>query len=279
MGTKYLMKEFPDRHFDVGIAEQNMIGVAAGLAASGKTPFAGTIASFVTGRTYDQIRQSVSYPNANVKIVGGYSGISVGQDGPTHQACEDISLMRGLPNMSVLVPADPLETGQATVIAYESEGPVYLRLIRHAVTTVLPSDYRMQLGKAGVLREGTDVSIIACGIAVEIALKAAELLANDGVSARVLNMSTIKPLDREAVIDCIEGTGGLVTVEDHSIIGGLGSAVAEVIAEEGGGKLIRIGIPDCYGESCLFEDLFKRFGLTAENVAEQAGTLAKRIRK
>jgi transketolase len=273
MGTKYLMQEFPERHIDVGIAEQNMIGVAAGLAAAGKIPFAGTIAAFATGRTYDQIRQSVSYPNLNVKVVGGYSGICVGQDGPTHQACEDISLMRGLPNFNVLVPCDPIETRQATILAYEIEGPVYIRLIRHAIPTIVPPGYRMELGKAATLRKGNDVTIIGCGIMVEIALKGADLLEKEGVSARVLNMSTIKPFDEMAVRAAAEETAGIVSVEDHSIKGGLGSSTAEVIAEVGVGRLRRIGIPDCYGESCLYGDLFEKFGLTPENIARLAKEL------
>jgi transketolase len=273
MGTRYLMEEFPSRHIDVGIAEQNMVGVSAGLAVAGKIPFAGTIATFATGRTYDQIRQSVAYPNLNVKLIGGYSGICVGQDGPTHQACEDISLMRGLPNFTVLVPCDPLETKQATVLAHQTEGPVYVRLIRHAIKNILPADYRMELGKAAVLRGGNDVTIISCGIMVERAVSAAALLEQRGISARVLNMSTIKPFDGDSVIKAAEETAGIVTAEDHSIIGGLGSAVAEVLAEAGIGRLRRIGIPDCFGESCLFCDLFEKFGLTPENIVKNAEEL------
>jgi transketolase len=275
MGTRLLMDKYPHRHIDVGIAEQNMIGVSAGLATAGKIPFAGTIATFATGRTYDQIRQSVAYPNLNVKIVGGYSGICVGQDGPTHQACEDISLMRGLPNFKVLVPCDPLETRQATVLAYETKGPVYLRLIRHAIPTILPSDYKMKLGKAFTLREGRDVSIIACGIMVETALNATVELEKRGISAQLLNMSTIKPFDSEAVLEAAKKTGRIITVEDHSIYGGLGSAVAEVIAEAGIGRVRRIGIPDCFGESCLYCDLFEKFGLTADNIVEKSLEILK----
>ncbi len=276
MGTKFLKDKYPDRHIDVGIAEQNMIGVSAGLASAGKIPFAGTIATFATGRTYDQIRQSVAYPNLSVKVIGGYSGISVGQDGPTHQSCEDISLMRGLPNFKVLVPCDPLEAKQATVIAYSTEGPVYVRLIRHVIPAILPQDYEMKLGKAQVLQQGNDVTLIACGIMVEISLSAAANLDRDGISARVINMSTIKPIDKETIILAAEETAGIVSSEDHSVIGGLGSAVAEVLAEYGKGRLFRIGVPDCFGESCLYGDLFEKFGLTAENISRSAKILLQK---
>ncbi len=277
MGTKSLKDKYPDRHINVGIAEQNMIGVSAGLAAAGKIPFAGTIATFATGRTYDQIRQSVAYPNLSVKLIGGYSGISVGQDGPTHQSCEDISLMRGLPNFKVLVPCDPLETKQATAIAYSTDGPVYVRLIRHAIPTILPRDYEMKLGEAQILWHGNDVTLMACGIMVERSLAAAFQLDLEGISARVINMSTIKPLDKETIISAAKETAGIVTCEDHSVIGGLGSAVAEVLAESGTGPLYRIGVPDCFAESCLYEDLFEKYGLTVENISRRAKELLKKI--
>jgi transketolase len=267
---------YPERHIDVGIAEQNMIGISAGLATAGKIPFAGTIATFATGRTYDQIRQSVAYPNLNVKLIGAYSGISVGMDGPTHQSCEDISLMRGLPNFTVLIPCDAVETSQATHIAYETQGPVYIRLVRHAIPSILPTGYELKLGKAALLREGNDVTIIACGVTVEEALRAASNLAEENIAARVLNMSSIKPFDEEAVLKAAEETAGIVSVEDHSIIGGLGSSVAEVLAEAGIGRLKRIGIPDCFGESCLYNDLFEKFGLTARHIAAQAKELMER---
>ena len=270
MGTRYIAQNFPERHINVGIAEQNLIGVAAGLATTGMIPFAGTIAGFLVGKAWDQLRQSVAYPSLNVKIVGIYAGIATGPDGPTHQICEDISIIRSLPNFRILVPCDPLETRQAVDIAYINQGPFYIRLPRPERSNILPNNYRMILGKSGLLRDGEDIAFIACGMTVDIALKAAEKLAKENISSRVLNMSTIKPLDIEAIQNAISDIGNILTIEDHSVIGGLGSSVSEVIAENGKGKLKRIGINDCFCESGCYEKLFKKYGLTAENVVAQA---------
>ncbi len=268
MGTqKGFAGRFPQRSINVGIAEQNMIGIAAGLAASGKIPYAGTFAVFLSGRAWDQIRQSVAYPRLNVKLIGAHGGMSVGEDGATHQAYEDLSLMRTLPNLTVLVPCDAEETRQAVRVAWRIDGPVYIRLFRPPAARLVPDGYRMEVGRAAVLRPGTDVTLIACGVMVALALQASDKLAQDGISAGVLNMSSLKPLDREAVLRTAQQTRGIVTVEDHTVIGGLGSAVAEVLAEAGLGPLTRIGIPDCFGESGDHESLFQKYGLSARDIA------------
>lgn len=269
---------FPDRHINVGIAEQNMIGVAAGLATVGKIPFAGTYAVFLTGRAWDQVRQALSYPKLSVKLVGLHSGISVGEDGATHQATEDIALMRALPGVTVLSPCDALETAQAVDLARDIQGPVYIRLFRPPAPPLMPDGYRLELGKAPLMREGSDVTIAACGRMVALALAAAASLAQEGVSARVLNMVSIKPIDRDAIIAAARETGGLVSVEDHTVIGGLGSAVAEVLAEAGVGKLRRLGVQDCFAESGDCESLYEMYGLSTAHIAAAARELAGRGR-
>jgi len=264
--TDFFAKEFPDRFFDVGIAEQNLMGTAAGLALGGKIPFASTFAVFATGRAFDQIRQSIVYPHVNVKIAATHAGITVGEDGASHQAFEDIALMRVLPDMAVIVPADAVETEQVVMAAAQFSGPMYIRLGRLAVPVLFDSDYKFELGRAQKLREGKDATVIACGVMVSEALQAAEVLAQDGIEVRVVNMSTIKPLDRTAVIEAAKETRFIVTAEEHSIIGGLGSAVAEVLAEECLVPMARIGMRDTFGESGSPAELMQKYHLTAETI-------------
>ena len=247
--TNLFQKKYPERFFDMGIAEQNMMGVAAGFAATGKVPFASTFAVFATGRAYDQIRNTICYPRLNVKIAATHAGITVGEDGGSHQALEDINLMRGLPNMTVLVPADGPEAYKAVMAAAAYDGPVYIRLGRSAVLTVTDPDADFVIGKGKLLREGTDVTLIACGMMVAVALDAAELLAAEGVHAAVIDMSTIKPIDRALICEWAEKTGAVVTAEEHNIIGGLGSAVSEVLALECPTPLEMVGVEDVFGES------------------------------
>lgn len=273
--TEYFKAAFPDRFFDMGIAEQNLMGTAAGLAASGKIPFASTFAVFATGRAYDQIRNSICYPNLNVKIAATHAGLTVGEDGGSHQMLEDISLMRGLPNMTVLVPADGHETRRMIHDAADLEGPVYIRLGRSSVPFVMEEDARVQIGKGMVLREGVDVTIFACGIMVAKAMEAAETLLDKGISAMVVNMSTIKPIDAELIIECARNTGCVVTAEEHSIIGGLGSAVAEVLSENYPVPLKRIGVKDRFGESGKPDQLLEKYGLTAQAISDAAEEIVK----
>ena len=248
--TGVFKKAFPERHIDCGIAECNMMGVAAGIATTGKVPFASSFAMFAAGRAFEQVRNSIGYPKLNVKIGATHAGISVGEDGATHQCNEDIALMRTIPGMVVINPSDDIEAKAAVEAAYEHVGPVYLRFGRLAVPVINDNpDYKFELGKAVTLKEGTDVTIIASGLPVPEALAAAEKLAADGISAAVINMHTIKPLDEEVVIKAAETTGKIVTVEEHSIIGGLGSAVCDVVAEKAPAKVMKIGINDVYGES------------------------------
>lgn len=277
--TSDFLNAAPDRFVEVGIAEQNMIGVSAGLAASGKTVFASTFAVFATGRCWEQIRLAVAYPKLNVKIVATHCGISVGADGTSHQALEDISLMRSLPNMTVISPADAYETYDATLAISEKDGPFYMRMGRSDVPTIMPEDTRFKIGKANVLVDGKDVSLVGTGQMVHACLEAAKILRKEGISAEVVNMSTIKPLDTATLGKTISRTGCIVTAEEHSIIGGLGSAVAEYISEEGFVPLTRIGTRDTFGESGTPEELFKKYGLTAEDVASAARkSMAKRRR-
>lgn len=277
--TSDFLNAAPDRFVEVGIAEQNMIGVSAGLAASGKTVFASTFAVFATGRCWEQIRLAVAYPKLNVKIVATHCGISVGADGTSHQALEDISLMRSLPNMTVISPADAYETYDATLAISEKDGPFYMRMGRSDVPTIMPEDTRFKIGKANVLVDGKDVSLVGTGQMVHACLEAAKILRKEGISAEVVNMSTIKPLDTATLGKTISRTGCVVTAEEHSIIGGLGSAVAEYISEEGFVPLTRIGTRDTFGESGTPEELFKKYGLTAEDVASAARkSMAKRRR-
>ncbi|MGL6202026.1 MAG: transketolase family protein [Lachnospiraceae bacterium] len=268
--TGIFKKAFPDRHINCGIAECNMIGVAAGLAATGKVPFASSFAMFAAGRAFEQVRNTVGYPHLNVKIGATHAGISVGEDGATHQCNEDIALMRTIPGMVVLNPSDDVEAKAAVAAAYEYEGPVYLRFGRLAVPVINDNaGYKFEIGKAVTLREGSDVTIIATGLTVSESLAAAEKLAADGISARVINMHTIKPLDQEAVVKAAADTGKIVTVEEHSIIGGLGSAVCDVVAEKAPAKVLKIGIMDTFGESGPAVELIKKYGLDADSIYEK----------
>ncbi len=270
------LKIYPERFFDMGIAEQNLIGTAAGLAAAGKIPFASTFAIFATGRAFEQIRNSVAYTKLNVKIAASHAGLTVGEDGASHQAVLDIAIMRALPNMTVIVPADPVETMTAVFAAAAMKGPVYIRLGRPVVPVLFPDDYEFKVGKAVTLREGKDVAILACGIMTAESLKAAGELEKEGISARVLNMSTIKPLDKEAIIKAARETGALVTAEEHSIIGGLGGAVAEVLAENAPTPLERVGVKDTFGESGKPQELLVKYGLTAKDIKEAVYRVLKR---
>lgn len=268
--TSMFRAKYPERFFNAGIAEQNLMGLAAGFAAAGKVPFASTFAVFATGRAYDQIRNSICYPRLNVKIAATHAGITVGEDGGSHQALEDINLMRGLPNMTVLVPADGPEAKNAVKAAAEYEGPVYIRLGRSGVPTITDPDAPFVIGKGRVMREGTDVTLIGCGMMVEKALEAADMLAEEGVKAAVIDMSTIKPIDRELIVEWAKKTGAVVTAEEHNIIGGLGSAVAEVLVEEVLVPMERVGIEDVFGESGTGGELVEKYRLTGEHIVEKA---------
>ncbi|MCC0667517.1 transketolase family protein [Clostridioides sp. ZZV14-6153] len=256
----------PDRFFDMGIAEGDMIGTAAGLATCGKIPFASTFAIFAAGRGYEQIRNSVAYPNLNVKIAATHAGVTVGEDGGSHQAIEDISLMRGIPNMVVLNPADALEARQALFASIDYNGPVYIRLGRATTEDIHNDDYNFKIGKGEILRQGSDVAIIATGIMVSKAIKSAELLSEEGIEAIVVNISTIKPIDSELIVEVAKNTGKVVTVEEHSVIGGLGSAVTEVLSEKYPVVVKRIGVNDEFGQSGNPESLLNYYGLTVENI-------------
>ena len=274
--TNVFAKAYPQRFFNVGIAEQNLVGTAAGLAASGKIPFVSTFAMFAAGRAFEQIRNSVCYPKLNVKVAATHAGLTVGEDGASHQAIEDVSLMRSLPNMTVLVPADEEETRQAIAWASEYQGPVYIRLGRMSVDNVSPEGYVFAPAKAAVLTEGNDVTLIANGVMVTAALEAAKTLAAEGIQARVINMASVKPLDAAAVVSAAKETGAIVTCEEHSIIGGLGSAVAEVLAEEAPAPLERVGVKDTFGESGKPKELLAKYGLTADDVAAAARRVVAR---
>ncbi len=260
---------FPDRFFDAGIAESNMMGVAAGLAAVGYTVFASSFAMFAAGRAFEQIRNSIGYTHLNVKIGATHAGISVGEDGASHQCCEDIALMRTIPGMTIINPADDVEARLAVFAAAEMDGPVYLRFGRLAVPRVFDESYRFEIGKGSVLREGGDVAIIATGLMVAEALAAAETLAGQGINARVINMATIKPIDKALVIAAAKETGVIVTVEEHSIIGGLGSAVAETVCEACPVPVVRVGVEDKFGASGPAVQMLKIYGLCAENIVEK----------
>lgn len=272
-------KAFPERFFNMGIAEQDMISTAAGLAAAGKIAFVSTFAVFATGRAWDQIRQSVCYSEQNVKIVASHAGITVGEDSATHQANEDIALMRNLPNMSIIVPADGVETEKVLEYLAQDKCPTYVRLSRHKFPVIFDSQYIFQKGKAVVLEEGTEATVIAIGIMVSKALQAQQILKKEGISVRLLNMSTVKPIDREAIILAAQETGAIVTAEEHSIIGGLGSAVAEVLSEHCPAPLKRVGINDCFGISGEAEELLNYFGLTVRAVVEAVKKVITRKRK
>ncbi len=273
--TAAFAEAFPDRFFEMGIAEQDMVSTAVGLALSGMIPFANSFAVFLTGRAFDQTRQQIALPAVNVKLAGSSAGITQGPDGATHQSVIDVALMRSLPNMTVIVPSDAEEARLATRAAAEWEGPVYLRLSRYETPVWRDGGSAFEIGKAEVRRAGRDVSLIACGVMLGRVLEAAEALAGERISAEVLNVHTVKPLDAEAVLSSCERTGAAVTVEEHSIIGGLGSAVAELLTE-GAGKHIplrRLGVADTFGESGLADELLAKHGLTAEDIAAQAREL------
>ena len=269
-------KAFPERFFNMGIAEQNLLGTAAGFAASGKIPFASSFAVFAVGRAYDQIRNTIAYPHLNVKIAASHAGLTVGEDGGSHQMLEDVALMRVLPGMTVIVPADAAETKQAVLAAAEYDGPVYIRLGRPKVPVLFDEAYRFQIGKGVLMQDGTDVTLIATGIMVSKALEAAELLQTEGVSAAVINISTIKPLDTGLISKLAEKTGAVVTCEEHNVIGGLGSAVAEALAERHPVPMARVGVNDAFGQSGVPHELLTKYGLTAENIAEKAKTVIAR---
>lgn len=268
--TGMFKKAHPEKFVDCGIAEANMMGVAAGLASSGYTVFASSFAMFAAGRAFEQVRNSIGYPHLNVKIGATHAGISVGEDGASHQCCEDIGLMRTIPGMVILNPADDVEARLCVLAAAEHEGPVYMRFGRLAVPRVFDENYKFEIGKGSVLKEGTDVTIIATGLMVNEALTAAEKLADEGISARVVNMATIKPIDRDIIIDSAKKTGVIVTAEEHNIIGGLGSAVTEVVCETVPVPVLRVGVNDTFGKSGPAVQLLHEFGLDADNIASKA---------
>lgn len=265
--TGIFKKAFPDRHIDCGIAEADMMGIAAGLATTGFVPFASTFAMFAAGRAFEQVRNSIGYPHLNVKIGATHAGISVGEDGASHQCCEDIALMRTIPGMTIIVPSDDIEAKAAVKAAYEMEGPCYLRFGRLAVPVINDRpDYKFEIGKGITLREGSDLTIVATGLEVGYALEAADRLAKDGVSAEVINIHTIKPIDEDLLIASASKTGRVVTVEEHSVIGGLGGAVAEVLSEKCPTKMHRIGVYDVFGESGPAVELLHKYGLDGDGV-------------
>ena len=266
--TSIFAKKFPARFFDMGIAEANMMGVAAGMASCGKIPYLSTFAAFAAGRAYDQIRSSICYPNLNVKICATHCGITVGEDGATHQMLEDLALMRALPNMTVLCPSDDVETKYLIKELSKIEGPVYVRLARLATPGIYEENQTFEIGKAVQIGEGTDATVFATGVVVPEALKAKELLEKEGIHIRVVDMHTIKPIDKEMIIKSAKETKKLISIEDHSVIGGLGSAISEVLTEEYPCKLVRMGIKDTFGKSGNAVELLKYFGLTSEKIVE-----------
>lgn len=274
--TKDFADIYPDRFFDCGIAEGNMMSVAAGLASCGKIPFASTFAVFGAGRAYEQIRNSICYPKLNVKIALTHAGLTVGEDGATHQMLEDIALMRVLPNMTVIVPADAAETKAAVKWAASYHGPVFIRMGRAKCDDITDPEQPFIPGKAAMLRKGYDLTIIACGIMTGKAMQAADILTGAGISARVINMSSIKPIDESAIIKAAEDTGAILTAEEHSVKGGLGSAVAEVVVKNCPVPMAMVGVEDQFGESGTADDLLKAYGLTAAKIAETAMRLYKK---
>ena len=273
--TAVFAKAFPDRFFDTGIAEGNMMSVAAGLAVSGKIPFASTFAVFGAGRAYEQIRNSICYPNLNVKVAVTHAGLTVGEDGATHQMLEDIALMRALPNMTVVVPADAAETAQVIRWAASYQEPVYIRMGRAKVEDVISPDAEFVPGKSTTLADGSDVTIMACGIMTQQALQAAKMLAEEGISARVINMSSIKPIDEEAIVKAAKETGAIVTCEEHTVMGGLGSAVAEVVVRQCPVPMAMVGTEDVFGQSGKASEVLKVYGLTPEHIALEAKKLVE----
>ena len=268
--TGAFKKAFPERFFDTGIAESNMMSLAGGLATTGFTVFASTFAMFAAGRAFEQVRNTIAYPHLNVKIGATHAGISVGEDGASHQCCEDIALMRSIPGMVIINPADDIEARAAVFAAAEHDGPVYMRFGRLAVPRVFDENYKFEIGKAVTLKEGTDVTIIATGLMVNEAIEAAKTLEAEGISVELINMHTIKPLDNEAVIKAAKKTGCIVTAEEHNIIGGLGSAVSEVVAEECPVPVVRVGVNDEFGKSGPAVELLHLYGLDAENIVKKA---------
>ena len=274
--TSVFMKAFPERHIDCGIAECNMMGVAAGLATAGKIPFASTFAMFAAGRAFEQVRNSIGYPHLNVKIGATHAGISVGEDGATHQCCEDIALMRTIPGMVVISPADDVEAQAAVRAAAEYYGPVYLRFGRLAVPVFNdPETYKFEIGNGIVLREGKEVTIVATGLCVAESLAAAEQLAAKGIDAKVINIHTIKPLDDELIVAAAKETGKVVTVEEHSVIGGLGSAVCDCLSAKAPTTVLKIGVNDVFGESGPAAQLIKKYGLDADSIAAKVEAFVK----
>lgn len=268
--TGMFKKEFPERFIDCGIAEGNMMGVAAGMATAGYTVFASSFAMFAAGRAFEQVRNTIGYPHINVKIGATHAGISVGEDGASHQCCEDIALMRTIPGMTIINPADDIEARLAVMAAAEIDGPVYMRFGRLAVPRIFDENYKFEIGKGVYLKEGNDVTIIATGLMVERALQAAEQLKADGIDAAVINMATIKPIDRDIIVDAAKKTGAIVTAEEHSVIGGLGEAVAGVVAETTPVPVLRVGVEDTFGKSGPALELLEIFGLNAENICKKA---------
>ena len=267
--TSLFEKEFPDRFINVGIAEQNMIGISAGLATTGKIPFASTFAMFAAGRAYDQIRNSVAYPKLNVKICGTHAGITVGEDGATHQMLEDLSLMRSIPNMTVLCPSDDIQTKWTIKEMARFDGPVYIRLARVATPVIYDENQTFEIGKMVQIGNGTDATVFATGVEVAEALKAKEQLEKENINIRVVDVHTIKPIDKETIIKCAKETKKIITIEDHSIIGGLGTAVCEVLAEEYPTKVIRMGMKDQFGKSGKADQLLKYFKLDSQAIIEE----------
>ncbi len=274
--TNFFEAEFPERFFNLGVAEQNMMGVAAGLAASGKIVFVSTFSVFASGRAYDQVRQSIAYPKLNVKIVATHGGITVGPDGASHQIAEDLALMRVLPNMTVIVPSDANETINAVREVVDMDGPVYIRLGRANVPSITDANEKFKVGKSKLMRKGKDVTLIGTGIMVMQCLKAAEILATEGIDARVINMSTIKPLDEDAIIKAAKETGCVVTAEEHNIAIGMGTAIAMVLVEHKHVPMSHVGIPDVFGESGEPDELMEKYGLTVENIVNGAKKVLKR---
>lgn len=274
--TAVFAKKFPERFFNMGVAEQDMMGTAAGLAVAGKIPFASTFAIFATGRAWEQVRQSIAYPKLNVKIVASHAGITVGEDGASHQSVEDIAVMRVIPEMTVIVPADGIETRKVIEETVRYKGPVYVRVSRGKSPVILDDSYNFEIGKGTVLREGSSVAIIACGIMVSKAMEAADILSKEGLSARVINISTIKPIDKDLITRAARDAGAIVTAEEHSIIGGLGSAVAEVLIENHPVPMKMVGIEDRFGTSGDADRLMEIYGLTPENIAKAAREVIKR---
>ena len=276
--TSIFAKKFPERFFDMGIAEANMMGVAAGMASCGKIPYVSTFAAFAAGRAYDQIRSSICYPNLNVKICATHCGITVGEDGATHQMLEDLALMRVLPNMTVLCPSDDVETKYLIEEISKIKGPVYVRLARLATPGIYEENQKFEIGKAIQIGEGTDATVFATGVVVPEAIKAKELLEKEGINIRVVDMHTIKPIDKDIIIKSAKETKKLISIEDHSIIGGLGSAISEVLADEYPCKLIKMGIKDVFGQSGNAVELLKYFGLTSDAIIKMVlGTKEKII--